>query len=38
VPDDHHHPAWYKIVVMDHVTIERLEAFLEALGTATGVA
>ncbi len=38
VPDDHHHPAWYKIVVMDHVTIERLEAFLEALGSATGVA
>jgi glutamate/tyrosine decarboxylase-like PLP-dependent enzyme len=25
VPDDHHNPKWYKIVVMDHVTDERLK-------------
>ena len=25
VPDDHHNPKWYKIVVMDHVTDERLQ-------------
>ncbi len=30
VPDNYHHPSWLKIVVMDHVTIEKLEAFLEA--------
>lgn len=31
VPDNHDEPAWYKIVVMDHVTIEKLEPFVEAL-------
>lgn len=31
VPDDHHHPKWYKIVVMDHVTIDKLEPFLVEL-------
>lgn len=31
VPDDHHHPAWYKIVVMSHVTVDALEPFLEDL-------
>lgn len=29
VPDDHHEPAWYKIVVMEHVTIEKLKPFVE---------
>ncbi len=29
VPDDHHHPSWYKIVVMDHVTIDKLTTFVE---------
>lgn len=24
VPDDHNQPEWYKVVVMDHVTIEKL--------------
>lgn len=24
VPDDHHAPEWYKIVIMEHVTIEKL--------------
>ena len=26
VPDNHKNPKWYKIVVMDHVTIEKLSA------------
>ncbi|SMG42337.1 Pyridoxal-dependent decarboxylase conserved domain-containing protein [Marivirga sericea] len=29
IPDSHQNPMWYKIVVMDHVTIEKLEQFLE---------
>ncbi len=28
VPDNHHQPQWYKIVLMDHVTIDKLEPFL----------
>ncbi|MCB0705356.1 MAG: aspartate aminotransferase family protein [Saprospiraceae bacterium] len=24
VPDDHHQPQWYKVVIMDHVSIEKL--------------
>ena len=31
VPDDHNNPEWLKIVVMEHVTIEKLEVFLEEL-------
>ncbi len=31
VPDDHRNPSWLKIVVMEHVTIEKLEAFLAKL-------
>lgn len=31
VPDNHHDPKWYKIVLMDHVLIEKLEAFIIAL-------
>ena len=31
VPDNHDHANWYKIVVMDHVEIEQLEAFVEAM-------
>jgi tyrosine decarboxylase / aspartate 1-decarboxylase len=31
VPDNHHHPSWYKIVVMEHVTIEKVEVLLEKL-------
>lgn len=31
VPDNHEDPKWYKIVVMDHVTIEKLELFTEKL-------
>jgi glutamate/tyrosine decarboxylase-like PLP-dependent enzyme len=31
VPDDHHAPAWYKVVVMEHVTIERLMPLVEDL-------
>lgn len=29
VPDNHHDPKWYKIVVMDHVTIEKLNLIEE---------
>lgn len=31
VPDSHDAPNWYKIVVMDHVTVDRLEAFVKEL-------
>jgi hypothetical protein len=31
VPDDHHDPAWYKLVVMSHVTVDSLEPFIEDL-------
>jgi glutamate/tyrosine decarboxylase-like PLP-dependent enzyme len=31
VPDNHHHPSWYKIVVMDHVKGDKIQAFLEDL-------
>lgn len=30
IPDNHHRPSWYKIVVMEHVTMDKLEDFLEA--------
>lgn len=33
VPDTHDdNPGWYKIVVMDHVEVEHLQAFLDDLG------
>ena len=31
VPDNHQNPGWYKIVVMEHVTIEKLEPLVEEL-------
>lgn len=31
VPNDHKNPMWLKIVVMEHVTIEKLEVFLSEL-------
>ncbi len=31
VPDNHDQPNWYKIVVMDHVTIEKLSPLVEDL-------
>lgn len=31
VPDNHAAPNWFKIVVMDHVTVDKLEHFLEDL-------
>jgi len=31
VPDNHHNPSWYKVVIMDHVTIEKLSLLLTAL-------
>lgn len=33
VPDNHAAPDWYKIVVMEHVTIEKLEPFVAAMKT-----
>jgi len=31
VPDNHQEPNWYKIVVMSHVSIEKLSLLLECL-------
>jgi glutamate/tyrosine decarboxylase-like PLP-dependent enzyme len=31
VPDDHKDPQWFKIVVMEHVTIEKLSLLLDAI-------
>lgn len=31
IPDNHHQPKWYKIVVMDHVSIDKLAAFLACI-------
>lgn len=31
IPDNHNNPGWYKIVVMEHVTIEQLIVVLEGL-------
>lgn len=31
VPDDHHKPNWFKVVIMDHVEIEKLEALINAI-------
>ncbi len=31
VPDSHHAPKWLKVVVMDHVTREKLQSFLDDL-------
>ena len=31
VPDNHNDPKWYKIVVMDHVTIEKLIPLIEEI-------
>lgn len=31
VPDDHHSPKWYKVVIMDHVTIEKLSDLIETM-------
>lgn len=32
VPDNHDKPNWYKIVLMEHVTIEKLKNLLEDMG------
>ena len=31
VPDNHNHAEWYKIVIMDHVTIEKLGELVQDL-------
>lgn len=33
VPDDHNNPKWYKVVVMEHVTIEKLIPLVEKLSS-----
>ena len=30
VPDNHDSPSWYKIVVMEHVTVDKMERFVES--------
>ena len=35
VPDDHKNPEWFKIVIMDHVTIEKLEPLVKELQSAS---
>ena len=32
MPDDHQHPKWYKIVIMDHVNIENLLPLVQKIG------
>ncbi len=32
VPDNHDAPNWYKIVLMEHVTVEKLKALLDDMG------
>lgn len=34
VPDNHHHPLWYKVVVMNHVTIEKLMPLVAELDSS----
>lgn len=31
VPDNHHSPKWFKIVIMEHVTIEKLQLLVDEL-------
>jgi hypothetical protein len=31
VPDNHENPNWFKIVIMEHVSMERIEPFIEEL-------
>lgn len=33
VPDNHKKPQWYKIVVMEHVTIEKMQQLIDAVRT-----
>ena len=35
VPDTHENPSWYKIVIMEHVTMENLIPLVEALSNTT---
>lgn len=35
VPDNHHQPKWYKVVIMEHVTIEKLSLLIEDIKTTT---
>jgi glutamate/tyrosine decarboxylase-like PLP-dependent enzyme len=37
VPDNHANPMWYKIVVMDHVTVEKLMLLVDAIGETEAV-
>ena len=35
VPDNHNDPNWYKIVIMEHVTVDKLVALLEDMEAMT---
>lgn len=37
VPDNHHQPNWYKVVVMEHVTIEKLSSLVETMQKSKAV-
>lgn len=37
VPDQHQDPKWYKIVVMEHVTLEKLVPLIEELRSAQSI-
>jgi len=37
VPDNHHAPKWYKVVIMDHVNIESLMPLTEGLAQLSRV-
>lgn len=38
VPNDHHNPNWYKVVIMEHVTVEKLQDFLQMVDEKAGLA
>jgi hypothetical protein len=31
VPDNHDHPNWYKVVIMNHVKLEKMEPLVREL-------
>ena len=37
VPDNHTAPHWYKIVIMEHVTIEKLIPLIEELKSVQAI-
>ena len=37
VPDNHHQPSWYKIVVMDHVKGDKIALFIESMESSKSI-